>query len=212
MRRKERNRKAKWSVQLLTCLPALFSLCFHPTTSQYQPRYGYSSIATPLPGQNRSVLFPTKRTRLTGHGTGSTLSSIARTVNLAFSPDPLIQWLRPNAIPWAQETPATCRWQYRRIQRVLLEGLVFQSLPVKEMAEYFPSKSALANDRPTPSEWVASDSGSDSGAVLFLFPPREQWKWTVKKLFMALQLWILDKLNPVLDVDSPVTVGHDPAQ
>lgn len=135
------------------------------------------------------------------------ISSVARTINLAFSPDPLIQWLRPGAIPWSHQTPEICRWQYRRVQRVMLDGLAFQSLPVNQMAQAFPEKPIVSKPCfEATSYQISEGTGSDSGAVVFLFPPKQQWKWTLRRLLLSCKLWILDKISPVPDTSSPEMV------
>ncbi|KAJ5920421.1 Acyl-CoA N-acyltransferase [Penicillium verrucosum] len=64
------------------------------------------------------------------------IPAIAQTVHLAFSSDPLIQWLRPNSTPWAEQDTGRGSWQYRRIQRIMLGGEVFHSANVKQMTDH----------------------------------------------------------------------------
>ncbi|KAJ5631442.1 uncharacterized protein N7484_011542 [Penicillium longicatenatum] len=70
----------------------------------------------------------------------TSIAAAIRTVNAAFSSDPLIQWLRPNATPWAQPDKSVWKWQYRRIQSVMAHGRVLHSASVDEMALKFPRK------------------------------------------------------------------------
>lgn len=168
---------------------------------------GPSTGNQPPSGQKRSALaLNLKRIPLILIDPAS-ISSAARTISFAFSPDPLIQWLRPNAIPWSQQSPAVRKWQYRRVQRTILDGLVFQSQPIWQMLQLFQSKSSEPKGDCTTLGSVSEDKGSDSGAVVFLHPPRSQWRWSLARIFLACELWVLDWLSPVLDTDTPAKVS-----
>ncbi|KAJ5610576.1 hypothetical protein N7510_007295 [Penicillium lagena] len=143
------------------------------------------------------------------------ISSVARTVSLAFSPDPLIRWLRPNALPWSQLDGASWKWQYRRVQRVMLEGQVLRSAGALQMARMFPHKiqnapvPAADGASTTTPEKVAQVSASeepdpslsdaDAGAVVFFFPPKDRMSWSLSRLLLSCKLWLLDMLNPARD-------------
>lgn len=136
------------------------------------------------------------------------IAEVARTITISFSRDPLIQWLRPTAAPWAGDQPDTQRWQERRIRRAVLEGMVFKSACVGNLAQLFPpkrlsSKQAIVGDDLTSGE-------ADAGAAVLLFPPSRRLEWTPKRILMALKLWLLDKFSPVSDhgTDEKVCCGY----
>lgn len=155
-----------------------------------------------------------------GHHAEHLIPAIARTIHRSFSSDPLIQWLRPNAVPWIQQESDTCRWQYRRIQRTMLEGNVFISGSVKKMATQHPEKSPKRDSKIIDTAFAAlQDKGSslnlnneidsdDVGAVVFLFSP-EQTAWTVSRLWLACKLWFLDHLVPAHDNGASEKVLHN---
>lgn len=134
------------------------------------------------------------------------IPEIARTIHQSFSSDPLIQWLRPNAVAWIKQDQRTLSWQYRRIQRIMLEGEVFGSLSVEQMAMQYPRQSrdgVSAEAKPDVSTSMHvennSISGNDAGAVVFLFPPQGRKSWNIPRAWLACKLWVLDRLKPVDD-------------
>ncbi|CAG8010918.1 unnamed protein product [Penicillium salamii] len=140
------------------------------------------------------------------HSIERRIPEIARTIHQSFSSDPLIQWLRPDAVPWIEQDQRTLSWQYRRIQRIMLEGEVFGSLSVEQMAMQYPHQdrdgvSAEAKPDVSTSMHVenTSTSGNDAGAVVFLFPPQGRKSWTFPRAWLACKLWVLDRLKPVDD-------------
>ncbi|OQD64737.1 hypothetical protein PENPOL_c007G04876 [Penicillium polonicum] len=136
------------------------------------------------------------------------IPAIAHTVHLAFSSDPLIQWLRPNAAPWAEQDTGRWSWQYRRIQRIMLEGEVFNTANVKQMTEDHPGngRNKLSTDIPIsavaalPGKQPETYSHDDNaGAVVFLFPPPGRKPWSLSRIWLACKLWLLDRLAPAYD-------------
>ncbi|RJE19983.1 Acetyltransferase GNAT family [Aspergillus sclerotialis] len=133
---------------------------------------------------------------------------------MAFSSDPLIQWLRPNAIPWAQPNDSVWKWQYRRIQSVMAHGKVFQSASVEEMAQEFPQKHKpevsgdvnSAHEKAlqisVPDSSINIDCQEDAGAVVFIFPPKGQLSWSLGRLWLAYKVWLLELLSPADDEGS----------
>ena len=148
----------------------------------------------------------------------SSIPAIVRTINSAFSSDPLIQWLRPDGVPWAQPNDSVWRWQYRRVQSVMLRGEVFQTPLVREMTALHPVKqrkesNVLAEEReikpsiPEDSLIVAAGL-DDAGAVVFLFPPKSQLPWSVTRLWQTFKLFVLDRLWPANDKGSQESVSQ----
>ncbi|KAJ5617791.1 Acyl-CoA N-acyltransferase [Penicillium hordei] len=137
------------------------------------------------------------------------IPAIAQTVHLAFSSDPLIHWLRPNAAPWAEQDTGRWSWQYRRIQRIMLKGEVFNSANVKQMTEDYPGngRNKLSTDTPIsavatlPGKQPGTSSHKDdnAGAVVFLHPPPGRKPWSLSRIWLACKLWLLDRLVPVHD-------------
>jgi hypothetical protein len=150
------------------------------------------------------------------HRTESSIPAIARTVHHAFSSDPLIRWLRPNATPWAQQRTGTGSWQYRRIQRIMAWGEVFRSDDVGQMADKYPQRVRSKASTGTPAAYVTAlpemepkismeedgglnSSRQDAGAVVFLFPPPGRASWSLSRIWLACKLWFLDRLAPAHD-------------
>ncbi|KAJ5892684.1 hypothetical protein N7504_009375 [Penicillium tannophilum] len=139
----------------------------------------------------------------------ASIAAAIRTVNAAFSSDPLIQWLRPNAKPWAQPDKSVWEWQYRRIQSVMAHGRVLHSASVDEMALKFPRKPKESTESVETDTTLAKEAqssitsgipgGEDSGAVVFLFPPKEQLDWSLSRLWLMWKLFWLDILKPAYD-------------
>ncbi|KAF3386276.1 hypothetical protein F1880_000800, partial [Penicillium rolfsii] len=140
------------------------------------------------------------------------ISAVARTVNAAFSSDPLIQWLRPSATPWAHQDATARKWQYRRVQNVMSEGIVLQSASVDQMAREYPRKKytmQYSDDAVVPEKKaqaliskntdVPVNQEQDSGAVAFLFPPDGHLPWSLSTMWLTCKLWILEIFNPVRD-------------
>ncbi|KAJ5280804.1 hypothetical protein N7478_006176 [Penicillium angulare] len=139
----------------------------------------------------------------------SSIGPIIRTVNYAFSSDPLIQWLRPNAAPWAQQDKDVWRWQQRRIQSIMLHGMVLQSAKVNEMIALELPRQQRKKASPVyerEAQVPATDSTpeaelglNDTGAVVFLLPPKCQLKWSPARLWEAFKIYVLDILSPAHD-------------
>lgn len=158
------------------------------------------------------------------------ISSAARTICLAFSQDPLVRWLRPCGIPWNHlDDPEIAKWQYRRVQRAMVEGMVLACASVGDMDALIPRRQTLLSspnkkdhDADYPSNSTTTriktriiqegdedkdedededDNGSDAAAVLFLFPPpsHPSMKWSLCRFWMACKLWLLDALCPAKD-------------
>ena len=126
------------------------------------------------------------------------ISAVAQTISLSFSHDPLIRWLRPHAPPWTRFQTDTYRWQYRRVQRAILDGMVFRSLSVTQLGDVVPLRDQKSKNSETISEHI-TDEGTDAGAAVLLVPPKKRLRWTMTRILYALKLWILDTLSPVPD-------------
>ncbi|KAJ5964318.1 Acyl-CoA N-acyltransferase [Penicillium vulpinum] len=136
------------------------------------------------------------------------IPAIARTIQLAFSSDPLIQWLRPNAASWAEQDTGRWSWQYRRIQRIIFEGEVFKSANIRQMIDDYPrNRDQLSTDTPVPDidALPEKDPGTplhendDAGAVVLLFPPPGRRPWSLSRIWSACKLWLLNRLTPARD-------------
>ncbi|KAJ5338231.1 hypothetical protein N7452_004959 [Penicillium brevicompactum] len=142
------------------------------------------------------------------------IPAVARTIHKSFSSDPLIRWLRPNAVPWAHQNTSTWNWQYRRIQHIMSKGEVFRSMGVEQMAVPYPQKGlsqepAIAtsdrvnlSDQKLPASLCGEDNSNfddDAGAVVFLFPPPGRITWSIPRICLACKLWLLDWLKPAHD-------------
>lgn len=100
----------------------------------------------------------------------------------------------------------------------MLRGEVFQTPLVREMAASHPVKqrkesSILAEERelqsPVQEEIPEIRTGlDDSGAVVFLFPPKCQLPWSVTRLWRAVKLFVLGKLRPANDKGSQESVSQ----
>ncbi|KAI9040532.1 GNAT family N-acetyltransferase [Aspergillus affinis] len=132
------------------------------------------------------------------HADSRDISAVAQTISLSFSRDPLIRWLRPHAPPWTRFQPDTYRWQYRRVQRAIVDGMVFRSLSVTHLAELVPLRDQKSKQSEIVSEHI-TDEGTDAEAAVLLVPPKKRLRWTVTRVLYAIKLWILDKLSPVPD-------------
>jgi ribosomal protein S18 acetylase RimI-like enzyme len=114
----------------------------------------------------------------------------------------LIQWLRPNAPPWATNQPSTTKWQCRRIQRAIYEGTVFRSAPVSHI---LPQHHKSSSEEDEAKDGEESGSCVDAGAAVMLFPPRKSW--TLPRLLLGAKLWLLNWCFPVVDNDANEKVG-----
>lgn len=128
------------------------------------------------------------------------------------------------------------KWQYRRVQNVILDGIVLQSAGVGQMAREYPrrnktiehcdgvvapektAKISVAEDE-DPNIPVKDDVDDvdDAGAVVFLFPPKGYLPWSFSSMWHACKLWLLETFNPVRDIscndevrDSDFSVKDDP--
>lgn len=103
------------------------------------------------------------------------------------------------------------KWQYRRVQNVMLGGIVLQSASVAQMAHEHPRRnktiehpaSAVASEKraqvSVSEEPNIAASQDDAGAVVFLFPPKGYLPWSLSSLWFACKLWLLETFNPVKD-------------
>lgn len=102
-------------------------------------------------------------------------------------------------------------WQYRRVQNVMLGGIVLQSASVAQMASEHPrrnktiehSASAVALEKRArvsiSEEPNIAASQDNAGAVVFLFPPKGYLPWSLSSMWHACKLWLLETFNPVKD-------------
>lgn len=143
------------------------------------------------------------------------------TISLSFSRDPLIQWLRPDGCGWEYLDAQTCKWQRRRIQRALCQGIVLQSASVQDIR----SKMALLSKNKPPQPNISAlnvdtfdianmerekqpPGLSDSGAVVILFPPRKYTKWSFSRLMLTCKVWLLDGIDPAIDKGTDSSVSE----
>ncbi|KAJ5375633.1 hypothetical protein N7517_007639 [Penicillium concentricum] len=138
-------------------------------------------------------------------------SPSVQSITTAFSSDPLIKWLRPNAKPWDYQDALTQRWQHRRIKSVMSEGIVLQSASVGQIAEEYPRKNKKAEPsdgaaapRKTahvsvPENPVIATNQGEAGAVVFLYPPKEHRPWSISSMWYSWKMWLLELFNPVKD-------------
>ncbi|KAJ5201927.1 uncharacterized protein N7498_006590 [Penicillium cinerascens] len=133
--------------------------------------------------------------------TNPSIVAVVRTVNLAFSSDPLIQWLRPNATPWSEHDPSAWKWQYRRVQTIMSRGQVLQSESVGQMAQVFQKKSSTSKDKAAPEKGsripVSQDldiTSSDAGAVRVnkLIAANKASADGLQKQYSKRELWYLE--------------------
>ncbi|OGM45339.1 GNAT family N-acetyltransferase [Aspergillus bombycis] len=129
----------------------------------------------------------------------SSVSAVAQTITLSFVGDPLIRWLRPSAAPWSTQQHETNKWQYRRVQQAILEGIVLRSTSPLQLAEGFPTRSQQKDPPTSIGEINGGNNGSGAGTVALLFPPKNRQTWTWKKITLAVKLWFLSWLDPVSD-------------
>ncbi|PYI10912.1 hypothetical protein BO78DRAFT_403485 [Aspergillus sclerotiicarbonarius CBS 121057] len=135
------------------------------------------------------------------------IRAVANTITISFAQDPLISWLRPRFPPWTRNNTETFKWQYRRVQRAIADGIVLQSGPTAHLDRFFPSRSLKRCH--TEPEVLGSviearrsegeDEDEDAGAVVILFPPREHRKWTLARIFLLCKLSLLDIFRSVCE-------------
>jgi hypothetical protein len=132
----------------------------------------------------------------------------------------LIQWLRPNGLAWEYLDAQICKWQRRRIQQALAQGIVCQSASVQDIREKMPLLSKNKPPQPKISalnvatsdiantERETQASGfSDSGAVVILFPPKRHIRWSFARLMLACKVWLLDRIDPAIDKGTDCSVS-----
>ncbi|KAL4988796.1 hypothetical protein BDW68DRAFT_186866 [Aspergillus falconensis] len=132
------------------------------------------------------------------------IRAVANTITTSFAHDPLITWLRPRVPPWTRIETETFKWQYRRVQQAVAEGIVLKSGPPAEMDRLFPARTAASGDAEpkVPGSVVEEgrseneDGDEDAGVVVLLFPQRHQ-KWTFERLLLLCKLRLLDIFRPV---------------
>ncbi|KAF5861112.1 hypothetical protein ETB97_000623 [Aspergillus alliaceus] len=124
------------------------------------------------------------------------VSAVAQTISLSFTQDPLIRWLRPKAPLWSPSQSDINNWQYRRVQRAVLEGVVLRSSSAAELAQQFPPRGQQEN---LPESVTVEGDKDAVGVAALLFPPRSQQRWTLSRISLALRLWFLDLRDPVND-------------
>ncbi|KAH8698740.1 GNAT family N-acetyltransferase [Talaromyces proteolyticus] len=153
-------------------------------------------------------LFPVANNR-------RSITAAANTISLSFSRDPLIQWLRPNSQAWECLHNPSNKWQYRRVQRALYEGIVLQSASVSQLLK--SAATPLKKDVQISPSGVANTiqggysvnhgnisftESEDSGAVVILFPPKNLLRWNLRRIFWAFKIWFLDLWDPARDPET----------
>lgn len=91
----------------------------------------------------------------------------------------------------------------------MAHGRVLHSASVDEMALKFPRKQKESTESVETDTALAKEAqssiisgisgGEDSGAVVFLFPPKEQLSWSLSRLWLMWKLFWLDILKPAYD-------------
>ncbi|BCS27820.1 GNAT family N-acetyltransferase [Aspergillus puulaauensis] len=107
------------------------------------------------------------------------LRAVANTIIFSFAQDPLIQWLRPLADLWSVTDPNTSKWQYRRVQRAVADGIVVRSAAVGEI---YKNGDVYEHD---------------AGAVALFFPPRGRVRGTLGRMLLSWKLWFLGIVSPI---------------
>ncbi|KAL3496403.1 GNAT family N-acetyltransferase [Aspergillus germanicus] len=130
------------------------------------------------------------------------ISAVANTITISFANDPLIEWLRPRAPAWSIDQPDTFKWQYRRIQRTMVQGIALQSAPaLQKDQDHNGFRGSGLSDVSTPllRAAIAQDTKplEDAGAAVLLFPPPGRHRWTLRRLLLRLKLWCLDIFDPI---------------
>lgn len=140
----------------------------------------------------------------------SSISAVAQTITLSFVGDPLIRWLRPSAAPLSTQQHETTKWQYRRVQQAILEGIVLRSTPVTQLAQEFPTRSQQKDPLTSIIEINDGKEGPEAGTVALLFPPKNRQTWTLSKMVLAVKLWFLSWFDRVSDHGADEKVCHHP--
>jgi hypothetical protein len=91
----------------------------------------------------------------------------------------------------------------------MAHGRVLHSASVDEMALKFPRKQkestvSVETDTTLVKEAQSSittgiSGGEDAGAVVFLFPPKQQLSWSLSRLWLVWKLFLLEILKPAYD-------------
>jgi hypothetical protein len=93
-------------------------------------------------------------------------------------------------------------WQRRRIQRAVFEGQVFRSNIIGK-AKGAPSSSSSSHKgaytASCETSWKVDQENDDAGVAVMLFPPKEQQRYSLQRLWQGLKLWILDLVAPIPD-------------
>ncbi|KAL6230958.1 hypothetical protein BDW75DRAFT_234007 [Aspergillus navahoensis] len=141
------------------------------------------------------------------HDEPRSIRAVANTLTTSFAHDPLITWLRPRVPPWTTIQTETFKWQYRRVQRAVAEGIILKSGPTAQIDGLFPARTAESSDtEPKVQGSVVDKSRSenedraedeDAGVVVLLFPPLKRQKWTLERLLLLCKLRVLDTFRPV---------------
>ncbi|KAF4256247.1 hypothetical protein KXW12_008341 [Aspergillus fumigatus] len=71
------------------------------------------------------------------HNDPESVRAVADTITASFADDPLIRWLRPLAGSWSTSDSNTSKCQYRRVLKVVADGIVFISATVAEVDRRF---------------------------------------------------------------------------
>ncbi|GKZ26510.1 hypothetical protein AbraIFM66951_002591 [Aspergillus brasiliensis] len=130
----------------------------------------------------------------------SSISAVANTITASFAQDPLITWLRPRVPPWRKDNIETYKWQYRRVQRAVADGIVLQSAPNNQILQSFSPISSescrveadVKGSVPEESRSEDGDDDMDAGVVALLFPPQRHQKWTFARFVLQCKLLFLD--------------------
>lgn len=132
----------------------------------------------------------------------ASIASLARTIGAAFAGDPLIQWLRPGAPPWSRNGPEQ-KWQYRRIQQFLVDGVVLRSPSVRNLMNLYPRDDGTVPktsfEEVNELETESQDETDDAGIAVLLIPPRRHVTNQFQRFWLRCKLWLLNRIAAVDD-------------
>lgn len=118
----------------------------------------------------------------------------AITVNLAFSNDPLIRWIRPGARPWSELDPQSVKFQHRRVQRMSEEHLVLGLKNEDTVTRESKKPSCIVVDE----ELGSRGERIKYGAIAMVEAPHQSG-FSVRRTYLNLKYWLLDKFDPCMD-------------
>ncbi|KAJ5371476.1 uncharacterized protein N7496_007568 [Penicillium cataractarum] len=148
-----------------------------------------------LPFDQGSVALSSSTLSLVEPPDSVQISAAARTICLSFADDPLIAWLRPDASKtWGAQELQVLKLQERRVQLCRLQRIILQSPSVDEIKKTsHPSQKAQE-----PCQYPTS--GSDTGAIAILHPPKGRTPLTLSKVWGLIKLGLVQLFDEAKDV------------